>query len=108
MGSGAAHLTRKSRLALQNNNVFLRAGSGKVGTVGQAKAGTVSVTQAEYRGIVLAQLAEIWTNYGDLFELWFDGGTLDPGLAPKIAPLLAKLQPKAVCFQGPTKQAARW
>jgi hypothetical protein len=91
-----------------NNNVFLRTGSGKVGTVGQTKAGTVSVTQTEYEDIILAQLTEIWSDYGDLFELWFDGGTLDPALAPKIAPLLAKLQPNAVCFQGPTKQAARW
>ena len=46
---------------------------------------------------------------GDLVELWFDGGTMDPVLAPKVTALLAKLQPKAVCFQGPTaKQAIRW
>ena len=34
---------------------------------------------------------------------------MDPVLAPKVTALLAKLQPKAVCFQGPTaKQAIRW
>lgn len=42
-------------------------------------------------------------------ELWFDGGTVDPVLGSKIPPLLQELQPKAVCFQGPTTtQGLRW
>ena len=91
-----------------NNNVFLQTGRGKTGTVGLTKGGTVSITQSQYEDIVIAQLSEIWGNYGELFELWFDGGTPDLALTPRIASLLAKLQPAAVSFQGPTKQAARW
>ena len=34
------------------------------------------VTQEEYNKIVTLQLTELWSNYGDLFEIWFDGGVL--------------------------------
>ena len=50
-----------------------------------------------------------WYGQGELVELWFDGGTKDPQLGAKIPPLLQELQPKAVCFQGPTStQGVRW
>ena len=55
------------------------------------------VTQAEYNAIVTTQLTELWSNYGELFEIWFDGGV---GKAD-IFGLEQKLQPKAVAFQGP-------
>lgn len=68
-------------------------------------------TQEEYNRAVLAQLTELWTNYDELFEIWFDGGCLpveDGG--PDITTLLHKLQPNAVVFQGPvgTKALIRW
>jgi|EP01043_Picozoa_sp_COSAG02_P036674 alpha-L-fucosidase len=94
---------------LMNKNTFLQTDQGKVGTIGTNKTGTISVTQEQYETIVLTHLEEIWSGYGDLAELWFDGGTMDLVLAPKVTTLLAKLQPKALCFQGPTsKQAVRW
>ena len=34
------------------------------------------VTQEEYNQIVTQQLTELWSNYGELFEIWFDGGVL--------------------------------
>jgi alpha-L-fucosidase len=59
-------------------------------------------TQAEYARIAETQLTELWTNYGELFEIWFDGGVLavDKG-GPDVVPLLKRLQPNAIAFQGP-------
>lgn len=60
------------------------------------------VTQKEYNKIVKKQLTELWTNYGELFEIWFDGGVLskERGGADVLS-LLKKLQPNAIAFQGP-------
>lgn len=60
------------------------------------------VTQDEYNQIVVKQLTELWSNYGNLFEIWFDGGVLskDRGGAD-ILSLVQKLQPEAIAFQGP-------
>jgi alpha-L-fucosidase len=68
-------------------------------------------TQQQYNAIVVTQLTELWSRYGKLFEIWFDGGVLpvkDGG--PDIAPILKQLQPDAVVFQGPSdaKNLIRW
>lgn len=58
-----------------------------------------------------AQAKELWTQYGDLFEIWFDGGLVphEEG-GPNIRPMLEKYQPNAICFQGPKDYAhnIRW
>ncbi|MGJ7032470.1 alpha-L-fucosidase [Niabella hirudinis] len=68
-------------------------------------------TQKQYNDIVIQQLTELWTNYGKLFEIWFDGGVLpvEQG-GPPIAALLKKFQPDAIVFQGPVhaKNLVRW
>lgn len=38
------------------------------------KEGQFNITQSTYDDIVLQQLSELWTNYGQLEEIWFDGG----------------------------------
>jgi alpha-L-fucosidase len=60
------------------------------------------VTQEQYNKIVEKQLTELWTNYGELFEIWFDGGVLtkQEGGSDVLA-LVQKLQPQAIAFQGP-------
>ncbi len=60
------------------------------------------VNQEEYNHIVIKQLTELWSNYGDLFEIWFDGGILGKEQGGvDVLSLVQKLQPNAIAFQGP-------
>ncbi len=70
-----------------------------------------SLAQKEYNKVVETQLTELWSNYGDLFEIWFDGGVLPPEKGgADIVPILNKHQPNAIIFQGPYefKNLIRW
>ena len=91
-----------------NQNYYLNSGHGIVLNTtlvpGQAK-----VSQELYGKIVLAQMRELWTNYGALSEIWFDGGCSVPGISDDISNLLEELQPQAVYFGGCAKHNnLRW
>jgi len=85
------------------NAYFLVDNPGRVST-GDPEA------QKRYNQVVIQQLTELWSNYGELFEIWFDGGVLAPEQGgPDLMPLL-DLQPNAIYFQGPAqaKNLIRW
>jgi alpha-L-fucosidase len=55
-----------------------------------------------FNAVVLKQCEEIWGNYGELIEHWFDGNTVPPEKGgPDLVPLLRKLQPNMIAWSGP-------
>jgi len=77
------------------------------GLVNRGKGGD-SAAQARYVKICEQMLTELWSRYGDLFEIWFDGGALpvEQG-GPDLVPIYQKYQPDAIVFQGPAA-SIRW
>ena len=67
--------------------------------------------QKHYVKVCEQMCTELWTRYGELFEIWFDGGAMAPeDGGPDLVPIIEKYQPKAVLFQGPAraKNLLRW
>jgi alpha-L-fucosidase len=70
-----------------------------------AKTGGICATpalQARYNAMYREQLEEVFSRYGELVEVWFDGSTVTP-----VGDLLKKYQPHAMVFQGP-EATIRW
>lgn len=73
----------------------------KVNNPGKVVSG-IPEEQKRYNEIVKMQLTELWTQYGDLFEVWFDGGVLPPEKGGfDVLSLMKRYQPDAIAFQGP-------
>jgi alpha-L-fucosidase len=72
---------------------------GTVGTNATLLPGMQNVTQSEFEQISLAQLRELWTNYGALSETWFDGGWA-PTMAMRLKALVQELLPHTAAFGG--------
>lgn len=80
------------------------------GLVNRGKGGDPEA-QKRYNRICEKMYEELLTRYGELHEIWFDGGTLPPEKGgPDLLPLLQKHQPQAILFQGPAdvRNAIRW
>ncbi len=58
----------------------------------------------KFNNAVYRQLKELWSEYGELFEIWFDGGVMSDrkvGIKDKVMQLLKDHQPNALLFGGP-------
>ena len=79
----------------------------RVSAPGRVQSGDPA-EQARYKAASEQALKELWGNYGELAEVWFDGGTLPPDEGgPDFAPLLRDLQPNAIVFQS-AQASIRW
>jgi alpha-L-fucosidase len=65
--------------------------------------------QAYYNKMVEGMVTEICTNYGELFEIWFDGGASHPNLgAPDVLPIVKKYQPNTIFYHNHQLAEVRW
>jgi len=78
-------------------NVYCHVRSGIVAGGGPWPCGA----QEDYDTLVLGHLSEVWANYGDLVEIWFDGGTAGASdFNSKLSAKINALQPNAIVFGG--------
>ncbi len=65
--------------------------------------------QAYYNHMVEGMVKELCTRYGDLFEIWFDGGADNPARgAPDVLPIVEQYQPHALFYHNAQLAEARW
>ncbi len=65
--------------------------------------------QEYYNHMVEGMVTEICTRYGDLFEIWFDGGASHPDKgAPDVYPIVTKYQPNAIFYHNEQHADVRW
>lgn len=71
--------------------------------------GQVLMTKEDYEEMALGHLRELWTNYGQLTEHWFDNG-YTPSIQARLEALLQELQPDMMVWrgQGITNNTVAW
>jgi len=65
--------------------------------------------QAYYRTMCEGMVRELCTRYGELFEIWFDGGASHPDKgAPDVLPIVRQYQPNCLFYHNEQLAEARW
>jgi alpha-L-fucosidase len=62
-----------------------------------------------YMRLCEKMVEELCSRYGDLCELWFDGGVISPSQGgPDVLPIVDKHQPNMVFYHSPDRAEHRW
>lgn len=86
-------------------NAFLGVHDFKVNGAGDFKENR----QSWYKKMAEGMVKEICTNYGELFEIWFDGGADHPkNGAPDVLPIIRRYQPNCLFYHNGQLAEARW
>lgn len=86
-------------------NSFLGVHDFKVNGEGEFKQNR----QLWYNEMIEGMVKEICTNYGELFEIWFDGGADSPeNGAPDVLPIVQRYQPNCLFYHNKQLAEARW
>jgi len=65
--------------------------------------------QEHYKKMCEGMVRELCTNYGELFEIWFDGGADHPeNGAPDVLPIVQQYQPNCLFYHNKQYAEARW
>lgn len=65
--------------------------------------------QAYYNHMIEGMVRELCTNYGELFEIWFDGGADHPDNGvPDVLPIVQQYQPNCLFYHNSQLAEARW
>lgn len=65
--------------------------------------------QAYYNQMVEGMLTELCTQYGELFEIWFDGGADHPDNGvPDVLPIVQRYQPNCLFYHNSQLAEVRW
>lgn len=91
------------------NNAYLNVAHHNAQGNASALPGMFPVNQTEFETIAFESVKELWTQYGNLTELWFDGG-YSGSMQAELTALLNSAQPNAVAFGGAgiSNNPVRW
>ena len=91
------------------SNYFLNVKSTYV-QKGKLLPGQIKLTQEQFQEVAIGQLTELFSNYGDITEFWFDGGTGNSNFSDEVTQVINKYQPNAAIFNGEqvSQNMVRW
>jgi alpha-L-fucosidase len=69
----------------------------------------INISAEQQQAIEIYQLKELWTKYGNLTEIWLDGG-FTPAIQSALQKTFSTYQPRVIAMNGghATPNAARW
>ena len=67
------------------------------------------MTKHDYNHLIEREVEELCSRYGQLFEIWFDGGAQSPDQGgPDLVPIVAKHQPQILFYHSDQRREVRW